>query len=150
MNTVKKMGEKKDGIIGLVLIGIIIVIIVGVVVWAMGPGETETVPNESRSIQEESSDETSIKKIELPESCDGVASTETWLYPTAEQCLTSLYFVIYSPCWNNNDLSQTEIDACMDRIDYAIDQSCKAGEEGLLGIKYEVCVMHTLKELYQQ
>ena len=144
------MGQNKDAAIGFGVIIVIIVIVVGVVVWAIEPGETEPAPNESKIIQRESSDETVKEKIELPESCDGVASTETWLYPTAEECMTMLYFVIYSPCWNNSDLSQTEIDACMDRIDYAIDQSCKAGEEGLLGIKYEVCVMHTLKELYQR
>lgn len=49
------MGEKKDGIIGLVFIGIIIVIIVGVVLAVTGSGESKTggkeITDASKSVE---------------------------------------------------------------------------------------------------
>lgn len=56
MNTENKMGENKDLAIGLSAVIVIIVIIVGVVIWAIGPGETKSVEqNKSTETQKDSS-----------------------------------------------------------------------------------------------
>jgi len=95
---------------------------------------------------------TSIQKSKgLPTACNGVDSTETWLYPTAEKCMIELGRGYYAWCLSKEKkLAEKGAEAragiCMADIKIRLSQTCK---DPVLSSP-EVCMMSTMKNIYQQ
>lgn len=135
------MGKWINAFIGTIVV-LFVVVSVGVFAYLMIVNPIDTT---SKSEPEKDS----VTRRELPESCNGVLSTESDLYPTADECATLLYLDLYAPCYNDPTLSESGREACLDKLDRMLDDNCRTLEKSL-GIKYEVCVMDTLKRVYQE
>jgi len=86
----------------------------------------------------------------LPASCDGVGSTESRLYPTADQCAEDLGKGFYNWCLEEakkevsaNDVV-TRAGLCMGEIAIRFDQLC---EDPVIGSQ-EFCLMNSMQDLY--
>lgn len=132
------MGKWINAFIGTIVI-LFIVISVGVFAYLM-------IVNPIDTTGKSESETDSAAMRELPESCNEVVSTDSYLYPTAEECMTFLQLDYYAPCLN---MDPAESEMCMDKLDYALDRECKTLEK-TLGIDYEICVVYTLKRMYQE
>jgi len=137
------MGKLVNSFAGIVAV-VFVVIIVGSIVFVIVINLLYTDGSKA-----EETDKINTVKRALPESCDGVLSTESYLYPTADECATLLYLDLYAPCYNDTTLSESGREACLDNLDRLLDENCRTLEKSL-GIKYEVCVMDTLKRTYQE
>ena len=109
--------------------------------------------------QEELREEELVKQEELkiqqmkqlPESCYGVNSIETNLYPTGEECLELLDERIFDFCLAENNDDETKAMTCFVKAYSAIDDNCRDSDnQGMLSISYEVCFMSEMVYLYQE
>lgn len=78
----------------------------------------------------------------VPESCKGVNSMEIDLYPTGKQCLEALDNRVVEWCQSNG--SEGLVEDCRTQFYLKLADTCK---DPVIG-SVEVCLMHTLKELY--
>ena len=133
------MGKYVNAFIATIVI-LFIIIAVGVFAYLMIVNPIDTT---GKSV----SDKDTVKR-EIPEVCNDVQSTDSVLYPKADECLTLLYLDLYAPC-TNGGMSKSESEYCMDKLDRALEQNCKAMKE-TLGIDREICIVDSLKRVYQQ
>jgi len=87
---------------------------------------------------------------ELPSSCDGVDSTETWLYPTGEQCMKKIEQRFYDWCLSEERKlgdkgAEARAGICVADISIRLFQTCK---NPVLS-STEVCIMNSMKHLYR-
>ena len=91
-----------------------------------------------------------IEKLsELPESCYGVNSVETWLYPTGQQCIDEINQRFYDWCLSEErKLTETgaaaRADLCVIDIQRRLVQTCA---DPVLSSP-EVCLMNSMQHLY--
>jgi len=96
--------------------------------------------------------ELQIEKLkQLPTSCDGVLTTESWLYPTADQCAGEIGDRFYDWCVSEakKEVSAEDVVAragiCMAQIAMSLVELC---EDPAIGSQ-EMCLMGTMQDLYQ-
>lgn len=87
---------------------------------------------------------------QLPSSCDGVLTTETWLYPTADKCVEEIGQRFYDWCLSEErKISETGVesraDLCVTDIAVRLVQLC---EDPVIGSQ-ELCMMRNMQDLYQ-
>lgn len=85
------------------------------------------------SVNNDHQDKAKTTETLLPESCKGVDSIETDLYPTGKECLAELKAKIMTFCGFDQK--------CMDDFDNRMYNQC--GDD-------KVCTMSTLQSIYQQ
>lgn len=110
--------------------------------------ESEKLKIEQAKIEQDKID---IEKLtQLPDSCYGVNSIETELYPTGEQCLELLDERIFDFCLAENNDDETKAMTCFTQAYAIMDGHCRdSDEQGLLSISYEVCFMSEMVYAYQ-
>ena len=90
---------------------------------------------------------TSIQKSKgLPTSCNGVDSTETWLYPTGEKCMKELGQGYHAWCLSETKGDKAKTDLCVIDVASRLIQLCK---DPVLSSP-EVCLMYNMKYIYQE
>ena len=88
----------------------------------------------------------------LPVSCDGVDTTESWLYPTADQCAKDMGKGFYNWCLEKakKEVSAEDAEAraglCMGAISIRFGQLCA---DPVIGSQ-EFCLMNSMQDLYRR
>ena len=128
------------------IIGLVIVIVIGVAL----------VSSNSNDVPTESTEEARIAQLEkLPDSCHGVDSIDTELYPTGEQCLKAIRDRIYEYCLSTDTKpteqgSEARAQTCKSYIIQKLESQCKnSNNQGAFSTPYDVCVMVNLEWAYQ-
>jgi len=91
-----------------------------------------------------------IQKLEeLPASCDGVLTTETNLYPTADECVRKIMDRVSDWCLSEEKKideagAEARADICVAGFTSGLAELCKDPVTG----STELCVMRTLQDLY--
>jgi len=91
-----------------------------------------------------------IQKLkELPASCDGVLTTETHLYPTADECVRKIMDRVSDWCLSEEKKiaetgAEARADICVVGFTSGLAELC---EDPVTG-STELCVMRTLQDLY--
>lgn len=80
----------------------------------------------------------------LPESCSGVNSMELDLYPTGKQCFDELNQRVEKWCYVKYNGHKVLREDCTSQFYQKLAEQCK---DPVIG-STEVCLMHTLKEMY--
>jgi len=104
-----------------------------------GPTDYGTV--EEKQIEKISQ---TAKMKQLPDSCKGVNSIETELYPTGPACLSALLSRTYDMCESLTDGNRSQTEKCVDDFKERLAQQCANPTTG----STEVCIMYIWKELY--
>jgi len=91
-----------------------------------------------------------IQKLkELPASCDGVLTTETNLYPTADECVRKIMDRVSNWCLSEEKKideagAEERADICVAGFTSGLAELCEDPATG----STELCVMRTLQDLY--
>ncbi len=93
-----------------------------------------------------------IEKLKvLPDSCYGVNSIETELYPTGEKCLELIDERIFAYCLAENNNNDDKAWGCFGQVYALMDRNCKGSDEqGMLSVSYEACFMYQMVSAYQK
>ncbi len=87
---------------------------------------------------------------ELPTSCYGVNSIETYLYPTGKACIKAIDDRINEYCLSETNENKAQADACVVKVYSLMDRNCQGSDDqGFLSVSYEVCMMSELRFAYQ-
>ena len=85
---------------------------------------------------------------QLPESCDGVVTTETNLYPTEDQCVNEMGQIFHNYCLSKEkkisvESAETRADDCYAEITLRLVLLC---EDPVIGSQ-ELCMMMNMQHL---
>jgi len=113
--------------------------------------EQQKIQEQKRLEELKTQEEARIAQMtELPASCYGVASTETWLYPTGEECIKAIGDRINEYCLSETNGNKAQADACVTKVISLMDRNCQdSDDQGFLSVSYEVCMMSELTFAYQ-
>ncbi len=130
--------------IALGIIGIFFILVIVIVVIALVTTPPLT-PEEERIEQMK----------ELPDSCYGVNSIDTELYPTGEECLKAIGHRIYEYCLSEETKlaekgAEARAQICQVSIVRKLIDQCKdSDDQGVFSVSPDVCAMENLIYAYQ-